>query len=165
MEGFLVNERSYVSSLERLIALRRTIDLDGSVQNDTLNGLLRMLNPIVDTQRRFLLAIEMMAHRSLDEQAWATPFTIWSERSSLYADFIASEKSAMEFIRTVIAEREPTKDKVLSSVLGESLQLLHLPSQRLPKYVEFLQVCPLSNSCYPARCHYFFFTYLYFLHL
>jgi cell division control protein 24 len=78
----------------------------------------------------------------------------------MYATFITNEKGATEYIRNVLADprrassllRDPNgkgateylaDPRRACSVLRESIRLLYLPSQRLPKYYGFLQVCPL----------------------
>jgi hypothetical protein len=143
-EGFLVNERSYVADPERLLELKTKIETDGSLRSDNLNGILSSLNPIVNFQRRFLLIIEMTVRKSLGGQIWAYPFKVWSSKmSTIYANFITSEKGAREYIRNVLAERQRVEDEDLNSALTECLLLLALPSQHLPKYSGFLLVLPL----------------------
>jgi cell division control protein 24 len=144
VEEFLVDERSYVANLERLLELKTKIEMDGSLRNNNLDGILSSLNPIVDFQRRFLLIIEMTARRPLDGQVWAYPFNAWSSTmSTIYANFITSEKGAREYIRNVLVERQRVEDEDLNSALTECLRLLALPSQHLPKYSGFLLVRPL----------------------
>src|ERR1700686_2978284 len=87
--------------------------------------------------------MEMTARKPSDQQMWAVHFDDWSRMSPLYANFITSEKEAREHIRTILSERQGMENKYLPSILRDSLRLLFLPSQRLPKYSGFLQVRPL----------------------
>ena len=87
--------------------------------------------------------MEMTARKPSDQQMWAVHFDDWSRMSPLYANFITGEKEAREHIRTVLSERQGMEDNYLHSILRDSLRLLFLPSQRLPKYSGFLQVRPL----------------------
>jgi cell division control protein 24 len=148
VEGFLVDERSYVDNLERLLELKRKIETDSRLSKDVLNGIvlnniLSLLDSIVDRQRQFLLKMEMTARKPSEKQSWAVHFEDWSLISSIYAYFIISEKGAKEYIRTILAKRRRFKDDDLNSILRDCLRLLYLPSQRLPKYSGFLQVRPL----------------------
>jgi cell division control protein 24 len=144
VEGFILDERTYVDNLERLLEFKMKIDTYGSsVQNDKLFAILHLLYPLADTQRRFLLALETVARQPRESQTWAALFWKWSEMSSMYVKFIANEKRATEYIRNVLADRQQYLDPSLSSVLRDSLRLLYLPSHRLPKYSGFLQVRPL----------------------
>jgi hypothetical protein len=144
VEGFLVGERSYVANLERLLEFKTKIERDDSLRNDNLNEILSSLNPIVDFQRRFLFMLEMTARRLLDGQTWAYSLEAWSiTMSTIYANFITSEKGASEYIRNVLAEGQRVEDEDLNSALTECLRLLALPSQHLPKYSGFLVVRPL----------------------
>lgn len=142
VEGVLDDERSYVANLERLLELKRIIETDATLYTDLLYSFLGLLNPIVDPQRRFLLAIEAIVRQPLNRQTWAVPFTTWCKSSYSHVKFIATEKKAKEYIRAVLAEHQPQriKDTKLKTALTESLRLLYLPSQRLPKYPGFLQV-------------------------
>jgi cell division control protein 24 len=147
----LVDERAYVAGLERLLKLKKKIETDGKLFNDTLNRTFSSLTPIVDMQRRFLLGMEMTARKPTDKQNWARHFQDWSSMSSTYADFITSEKGAEEYIRTVLADRQRVEAGILDPIFTESLQLLCLPSQRIPKYSGFLQVwlpllCPFLSD-------------------
>jgi cell division control protein 24 len=144
VEGFLVDERSYVANLERLLELKTKIETDGNLRNDNLLRILNSLNPIVDFQRRFLLIIEMEARKPLDRQILAYHFKAWSSTmSTFYTYFITSEKGAREYIRNVLAGIQRFENEDLNSALTECLRLLALPSQHLPKYSGFLLVRPL----------------------
>ncbi len=143
VEGFLTDERTYVENLERLLELKNIIDTGRSLQNDKLSAILNLLYPLVDTQRRFLLALETVARQPRASQSWAAPFRKWSERSFLYAKYVMSENGATEYIRRVLADRQQYLAESLSSLLRDSLRLLCLPSHRLPRYSGFLQVSPL----------------------
>jgi cell division control protein 24 len=138
-----MDERTYVENLERLLEFKRIIDTDRSLQNDKLSAILNLLYPLVDTQRRFLLAIETVARHPWESQSWAAPFRKWSERSSLYAKYVMNENGATEYIRRVLADPDGYLAENLSSVLRDSLRLLYLPSHRLPRYSGFLKVRPL----------------------
>jgi hypothetical protein len=143
VEGFLVDERSYVANLERLLELKTKIETDSSLHNDNLTAILGSLNTFVDFQRRFLFAIEMTAHQPLDWQIWGDPFKNYSDSmSTIYAYFITREKGARKYIRNVLAERQRVEDDDLICDLTECLRLLALPSQHLPEYSGFLQVRP-----------------------
>ena len=155
VERFLVDERTYVDSVERLLdlGLQRYV-----LQNDNLSAILDLLWPFVDAQRRFLLAIETVARQPWESQSWAAPFRKWSEMSSMYAQFITNEKGATEYIRNVLAKEYLTKS--FSIVLKDSLRLLYLPSQHLPRYSVFLEVRPLlpiipssAPFCDPRECY------------
>jgi cell division control protein 24 len=156
VERFLLDERTYVDNVERLLELKARIYKVR--ENDQLSTILHLLYPFVDAQRRFLLAIETVARQPWESQSWAAPFRKWSEMSSMYAKFITNEKGATEFIRNVLAKEYLTKS--LSFLLKDSLRLLYLPSQRLPRYSGFLKVCPLppiipssAPFCDPRECY------------
>lgn len=143
VEVFLLDERTYVDNLERLLELKSKIYRYGGLPNDKLSAILHLLHPLVDAQRRFLLAIETVARQPRESQCWAAPFRKWSEMSSMYAKYVMNETGATEYIRNVLADPERYLDENLSSVLRDSLRLLYLPSHHLLKYSGFLQVCPL----------------------
>jgi len=67
IEGFLVDERSYLANLERLLELKSNFETDGNLHNDALTIIFRSLNPIVNSQTRLLLTMEMTTRNSLDE--------------------------------------------------------------------------------------------------
>jgi cell division control protein 24 len=152
VEGFLVDERSYVTKLERLLELKTKIETDGSLCNDNLNRIFNSLNPIIDLQRRLLLSIEMTARKPL--QIWASPFKAWcGSMSSIYGNFLTKEKWAREYIRNFLVEQQRIEDIDLNFALTEFLRLLALPFQHLPKYSEFLLVRPLSLYLFSShRC-------------
>jgi cell division control protein 24 len=160
VEGFLVDERSYLAHLERFLELKREIDAHDSLRNDELNRILMSLNPIVDEQRRLLLGMEMTARAPSDVRfwRWAKYFEAWESISSTYAYFVTSEKAAKKYIRAVLARRQIFEDNYLNSVLRECLRLLPLPYQRLQKYWEFLQVRLLLH--YSCSKHYSYNLYL-----
>jgi cell division control protein 24 len=143
VEGFLLDEQTYVDNLERFLELKRKIVTDGCLQNDKLFAIFHLLDLLVDSQRWFLLALETVARQPWDSQSWTTPFRKWSDMSPLYAGYVMNENGATEYIRNVLADRQRCLDESLSSVLRDSLRLLYLPSHRLPKYSGFLQVRPL----------------------
>jgi len=137
VEEFLVDERSYVANLERLHELKSKIETYG-IPNKIPN----FLHRIIDIQRQFLLKMEMTARKPPEEQSWKMHFEAWSSKSSLYASFITSEKGAKESIMAILADGRRFYNEDFPSVLRDSIVLLSLPSQRLPKYSGFLQVRP-----------------------
>jgi cell division control protein 24 len=147
IEGFIVDERSYVANLEKFLEFQRNFEIEGGLRS-ALDDILHSLNKIVHMQRRLLICIEMTVRKPsvVRYWIWETYFAEWEHISSAYADFVTSEKVANEYIRTVLAQRERFEDDYLNSALRECLRLLSLPSQRLPKYSGFLQVRLLLHS-------------------
>jgi cell division control protein 24 len=159
IEGFMVDERSYAANLEKFPELKRKFEMEGGLRN-ALDDILRSLNRIVDMQRRLLIFMEMTVRKPSDVRywIWGTYFEAWESISSTYAHFVTSEKVAKEYIRTVLAQRQIFEDDDLNSALRECLRLLPLPSQRLPKYLEFLHVRLLLH--YSCSKHYSYNLYI-----
>jgi cell division control protein 24 len=150
IDDLLRSERFYVDNLERLLEIKSKIDRYGGLQNDKLSAILHLLYPLADKHRRFLLAIETVARQPRESQSWAAPFWKWSEMSSMYAKYVMNENGATEYIRRVLSDPHRYLADSLSSALRDSLQLLYLPSRRLPKYLEILRV--RSPSDHPFIC-------------
>jgi cell division control protein 24 len=159
IEGFMVDERSYAANLEKFPELKRKFEMEGGLRN-ALDDILRSLNRIVDMQRRLLIFMEMTVRKPSDVRywIWGTYFEAWESISSTYAHFVTSEKVAKEYIRTILAQRQIFEDDDLNSALRECLRLLPLPSQRLPKYLEFLHVRLLLH--YSCSKHYSYNLYI-----
>jgi hypothetical protein len=102
---------------------------------------------MLNYQISFLMGLEMNMLKALTDRIWRTPFSNLCDSWSTTAVILAEEESNKQILRSKLGSQKQYDGDRASSLLATSLRLISAPSQRLPKYSSFLQVCgPIDNS-------------------
>jgi len=143
IEELVREERVYVARLECLTQIPDPGQILGSYgmvlvgDMDAADDLLSMSRKLADAQLRFLIQLESLALKpyKLVDLLWLQLFRSWANRSrDLYARFVSREKHAKRALQNAFVPEE------LSTLVGDAIGSLSMPSQRLQKYQAFLEV-------------------------
>ena len=144
MAGFLAEERSYFAELEKISAIKSTLQKNDLIPGVIINELLGPFYWLLDSQLQLLIDLESMNTRRPPEQQWGQPFLSWEDAAAAwYPEIIRQEKRKKEVLKTWIAKSE-TFHLNVTDQLKECIAFLPLPHIRLQQYLQFLDVRVLS---------------------
>jgi len=134
---FLNTERIVFGSLEEPLEVKRLPVGYSSFRATVATGF-GDIDFIINIQRRFILKAEIVAEEVPSIQMWDSCFELLSSNYEIYLAYSAAFDEASALGQAFINLRN--QDSELSPRVQRALLKLSLPMDRMPKYLEFLQV-------------------------